>query len=135
MSTIAVSCQSCYFSLKGRVVGSLESRLVAARPLAVPTRFTSLFRNCIPIPGMKHISDNLVKDMTKAWSDVLHAKIVMIFGLQTFSSYDTASHTLTRVSSIRVCTYPVLQRRWAYSATVLLLSRLWAHRTTATTQT
>jgi hypothetical protein len=34
--------------------------------LGPPVAWSNLFRNCIPIPGMKHICDNLVNDMTKA---------------------------------------------------------------------
>ena len=34
--------------------------------LQSPIMFSSLFRNCMPIPGMKHICDNLVHDMTRS---------------------------------------------------------------------
>ncbi len=31
-------------------------------------RWNNLLRNCVPIPGMKHICDNLVNDVTKVLS-------------------------------------------------------------------
>ncbi len=32
--------------------------------VAAPVRFNNLFRNCVPIPGMKHICDNLISDIS-----------------------------------------------------------------------